>query len=113
MGVYPLKYFKGKFDAYQRTYVLTIKDTDRVSYAYLLATLRHKLDELRRLSVGSATKFLTMRVLQPLRIPLPSATAQQEIVTAIHSFETARDRGESHAARLAEVRNTLIEVILS
>ncbi|HEY2975872.1 MAG TPA: restriction endonuclease subunit S [Pyrinomonadaceae bacterium] len=34
-GVYPLKYFRGKFDAYQRIYVIRSLDGDRLSNRYL------------------------------------------------------------------------------
>jgi type I restriction enzyme, S subunit len=112
VGVYPLKYYNGKFDAYQRTYVITIKDTSRVTYPYLLSLLRHELDELRRLSVGSATKFLTMRVLQPLRIPLPSAAEQQEIVARIRAFEVARNSAATHTENLRAVRRAVVEGFL-
>ncbi len=112
-GVYPLKHYKGKFDAYQRTYVLTIRDTNRISYRYLIAALRHKLDDLKRLSVGSATKFLTVRVLQPLAIPTPSAKTQKEIVRTIEGYEHAKTSAEEQAAGSARLRNALKETILS
>ena len=35
-GIYSVKHYKGRFDAYQRTYVITIEDTKRLSYQYLL-----------------------------------------------------------------------------
>ena len=109
VGVYPLKHYKGKFDAYQRTYVITTKDAARVSYPYLFSVLRQQLDELRRLSVGSATKFLTMRMLLPLRIPLPPISEQDEIVAGLRAFEEARDSAGSHSDNLSAVRSALLE----
>jgi type I restriction enzyme S subunit len=34
-GVYPLKYYKGKFDVYQRTYVIRTLDNQRLINRYL------------------------------------------------------------------------------
>ena len=34
-GIYPLKYFTGRFDAYQRTYVIRSKDTADLDNRYL------------------------------------------------------------------------------
>lgn len=79
-GIYPLKHYKGKFDAYQRTYIISVLDENELSYTYLMEVLRSKLDLLRILSVGSSTKFLTMKVLKSLSIPVPSLIEQARIV---------------------------------
>jgi type I restriction enzyme, S subunit len=34
-GIFPLKYFKGKFDAYQRTYVVRPSDTNVLNTKFL------------------------------------------------------------------------------
>ena len=109
VGVYPLKHYKGKFDAYQRTYVITINDTRRITYPYLLAVLRHNLDELRRLSVGSATKFLTMRMLQPLKIPAPSLQEQQSVASRIRQFESYVAAAAENAMATRVVGTSLLE----
>src|SRR5690606_26474549 len=43
-GVYPLKYFKGKFDAYQRTYVITTLDPDTITNRFLYYVLQPQLE---------------------------------------------------------------------
>lgn len=80
-GIYPLKHYKGKFDAYQRTYVINILDESVIGYSYLMEVLRSKLDLLRTLSVGTSTKFLTMKVLKNLSIPVPDLTEQASFVS--------------------------------
>ena len=85
-GVYPLKYYKGKFDAYQRTYVITIRDTARICYPYLLENIKSQLELLKRLSVGSSTKFLTIKVLKDLEIPLTSMGTQLDLVKKAKCF---------------------------
>lgn len=45
-GIFSVKYYKGKFDAYQRTYVITIENAKQLSYKYLLYDLFLKLELL-------------------------------------------------------------------
>lgn len=90
-GVYPLKYYKGKFDAYQRTYVITIKDTQKICYSYLLENIKTQLDLLKRLSVGSSTKFLTIKVLKNLKIPVATMGEQLEFIDKMNCLYDSMD----------------------
>lgn len=64
-GVYPLKYFMGKFDAYQRTYVVTPKK-EYLSVKFIYFMLNDRLGHLQTISVGAATQFLTLKMLNSL-----------------------------------------------
>jgi type I restriction enzyme S subunit len=110
-GVFPLKYYKGKFDAYQRTYVITITDEDLIHYPYLLESMRMRLDLLRRLSVGSSTKFLTMKVLNNIGIPLPPLKVQNETVSIANDFRASIDEATKTSATSLRVRSSLINQI--
>lgn len=46
---YSVKHYKGKFNAYQRTYVVTLRD-ERNSYIYAQFVLTHRLAELKRIT---------------------------------------------------------------
>jgi restriction endonuclease S subunit len=80
---YDIKYYKGKFNAYQRTYVITVEDTDKILYPYLQIILEQKLPELKSKSTGNLTKYLTLTVINQLVIPLPPLEIQQELVAKI------------------------------
>lgn len=82
---YDVKLFKGKFDAYQRTYVITIKNSEQVIYPYLKIILEQKLPELKSKSVGNLTKYLTLGVIQNLEISLPQLVTQKQIVEKIEA----------------------------
>jgi type I restriction enzyme, S subunit len=86
-GIYPLKYFKGKFDAYQRTYVIRPIDESRLDTRFLYFALRPQLDHLRSVSTGSATKFLTMGLLSDLELPLPSLPTQRKIAGILSAYD--------------------------
>jgi len=59
--------YNGKFNAYQRTYVLTEKQGFNLSFVYY--ALKLELKNLKRRSQGSQTKFLTMPLLSNIEIP--------------------------------------------
>ncbi|BDI33995.1 type I restriction-modification enzyme, S subunit [Capsulimonas corticalis] len=86
-GIYPIKFFKGKFDAYQRTYVIQSLNTERLNNRFLYYALQFQLDHLRRISTGSATKFLTLTILNDLSIPLPPIKTQQKISAFISAYD--------------------------
>jgi type I restriction enzyme, S subunit len=71
-GVFSIKHFKGKFDAYQRTYVINTVDESIINNKYLYYFLGLQLNQLKQLSVGSATKFLTKTILDNITIRVPS-----------------------------------------
>ena len=65
-GNFHCQRYKGKFNAYQRTYVITAREGYNIDYIYynLLISLQH----LAKISQGSQTKFLTMRILDSFMI---------------------------------------------
>ena len=65
-GNFHVSRFKGKFNAYQRTYVLTAKKGEDIDYIYY--SLKLELKRLRERSQGSQTKFLTMPILTNIMI---------------------------------------------
>lgn len=89
---YSVKHYKGKFNAYQRTYVITLRDENN-SYDYAQFVLEHRLVELKRISKGTNTKYLTMELLNRIRVPVPPAELQREFarhVTAVEALKTAQ-----------------------
>lgn len=95
---YPVKYFKGKFDAYQRTYVITTKDPKILNIRFLYFVIELKLNLLKSLSTGAATRFLTKGVIDNLQIDLPSIEEQEEIVKILGSYD---DIIENNTRRIA------------
>jgi len=89
---YSVKHYKGKFNAYQRTYVITLRD-ERNSYDYSRFVLEHRLTELKRISKGTNTKYLTMELLNTIRVPVPLIELQRQFarqVTAVEKLKTAQ-----------------------
>lgn len=65
-GNFHVSRYNGKFNAYQRTYVLTAKDDIDIDYVYY--ALKLELKRLREKAQGSQTKFLTMPILTGINL---------------------------------------------
>ena len=74
-GEYSVKHYNGKFDAYQRTYILTLKDKQN-SYEYFQFLLEKKLAELKSISIGTNTKYLTLGLMKNIKFMMPATDLQ-------------------------------------
>ena len=73
-GKYDVKYYKGKFNAYQRTYILSLKQD--WSYRLFQYQLEDKLVYLQKHSLGGLTKYLTLKILGDLSFIIPPIDKQ-------------------------------------
>ena len=75
-GVYPLKYFNGEFNAYQRTYVIESIDKNILSIRFLYYSLQQSLTHFQSVSIGAATQYLTKSILNNFKVLLPPINIQ-------------------------------------
>ena len=81
-----VKYYKGKFEAYQRTYVLTNFHTD-IKPKYLYYVLMNNLkDYLESHKNNGAMIYIVLGTLQNFEIPVPPLPVQEEIVRILDKF---------------------------
>lgn len=80
-----INYYKGKFNAYQRTYV--IYDFKEINVKFLLHYLNGYLKEyiLRNCKKGSVP-YITLPMLQKFSVPVPPLEVQCEIVHILDDF---------------------------
>lgn len=88
-GDYDVKHYKGRFNAYQRTYIIIISKLEKALYSYLKIIMDSNLGHLKIRSIGSQTKYLTLGVIQNLQIPLPPLEIQRQIVSKIKEEQGA------------------------
>lgn len=81
-----INYYNGKFDAYQRTYVLSEFD-DSVNVFFLFYWCRAFLKEyiLKNVKAGSVP-YITLPILQKFVVAIPPLPVQEEIVRILDSF---------------------------
>lgn len=76
---YDVKHYVGKFNAYQRTYVLTLKN-NASSYEFYKFALEYQLQNLKRSSKGSNTKYITMEIMARTFLPSVDKKLQDEFI---------------------------------
>jgi len=80
-----VKYYKGKFDAYQRTYVLS--NLTNVNVKYLFQVLNNSLKENMQLQkLGNTMPYIKLGMLQTFLIPLPPLEIQEQIVAELDGY---------------------------
>ncbi|MBU1613299.1 N-6 DNA methylase, partial [Patescibacteria group bacterium] len=80
-----VKYYKGKFDAYQRTYVLS--NFTNVNVKYLFQVLNNSLKENMQLQkLGNTMPYIKLGMLQTFLIPLPPLEIQEQIVAKLDGY---------------------------
>ena len=81
-----LNYFKGKFNAYQRTYVIGEFDNNTLAM-YLYHYLNFKLrDYITINSKKGSVPYITLPMLEKFEIPIPPLSVQTEIVKILDSL---------------------------
>jgi len=106
-GIFPLKYFHGKFDAYQRTYIVKPRDSDQLTTKFLYYALRPKLSELRSFSTGAATKFLTLTILNETAIEIPSIAEQRRIAGILSAYDEQIENNQRRIRILEDMAHSL------
>ncbi len=81
-----VQYYSGKFEAYQRTYVLS--DWVGVTGRYLYFLLNDRLKEtVSKLRLGNTMPYIKLGMLADFELPLPPLDMQKEIVTEIEGYQ--------------------------
>ena len=109
-----IKHYKGKFEAYQRTYVLTNFSEDilvRFLYYYLCNNLKKYLDSHKN---EAAMTYIVLGTLKDFLVPVPPLEVQREIVRILDNFTflSAELSAELQARRkqYEYYRDTLLDV---
>lgn len=102
-GKFPLKYFRGKFDAYQRTYILEPLDKNKIDVQFLFYSLMISLDYFRSISTGATTKFLTKSILDNFEIKLPIISEQQKIASILSTYDKLIENNTRRIKILEEI----------
>ena len=86
-----VKYYNGKFDAYQRTYIIEDNSNGRLYLPYLYYFMNGYVEELRKLSIGGVIKYIKLRNLTDALIELPEIETQKYIVSILSKIKELID----------------------
>ncbi len=88
-GIYDVKHYKGKFNAYQRTYVLRLMN-EKWSYILFKRQLEDKLRYLQSQSKGTNTRYLTLGILNELRFVVPPIAEQEQFAAFVEQTDKSK-----------------------
>ena len=84
-GNFHIARYNGKFNAYQRTYVITAKD--KFDIDYVKYSIELSLNHLKKVAQGSQTKFLTRGILEQFKVNDIPYSKQKEQVSCLVSID--------------------------
>jgi type I restriction enzyme S subunit len=100
-----VKYYNGRFNAYQRTYVIQTKNTLDTKYLYYF--LENHLEKLRGQAIGGVIKYIKIGNLTEAEIPLPPLEQQQKIAAILDAADELRQKDKALVAKYDELTQAL------
>lgn len=95
-----VKYYHGKFDAYQRTYILSAKNDTELDMKYLYYFFENYLKVLRSQSIGGVIKYIKLENLTTPKVYFPSIKKQKRIADTL---DLASELIEKRKEQIAEM----------
>ena len=80
--------------SHQRTYVIESCDASRVNLRYLYYALKMCLHHFKQISQGTATKFLTAKILNGFELPIPTIEKQNKIASLLGNLDKKIESNE-------------------
>ena len=87
-----VKYYNGKFDAYQRTYIIEDNGSGKLYMPYLYYFMEGYIEELRKQAIGGVIKYIKVGNLTEALIELPSVDEQKLIVEILEKAKGILDK---------------------
>lgn len=106
-GNFHINRYCGKFNAYQRTYVITAKDGYDIDY--IKYSIELSLEHLKKVSQGSQTKFLTIQILNSFKVSDIPYTSQQKLIKSIKKIDQKIELNNRIIAELEAMSKTIYD----
>lgn len=105
-----VKYYNGKFNAYQRTYIITTK-SENYNTKYLFYIVQSSLGLLKNIATGAGTKYITLGDVENIVIPDFSKEKQEYYVNIfdnqVENIESLRVLKTETEAKIKAIVNSL------
>jgi len=110
-GDFNVKLYRGKFEAYQRTYVLEPTNENMLYLLYFC--ISENMNRLATGASGSTIKFLTKGMIESLVIIEPSICVLDSFNQIIEPIRTQKENLQSQIRLLTEARDRLLPKLMS
>jgi len=109
-GDFNVKLYRGKFEAYQRTYVL--EPTNGKMLYLLYFRISENINRLATGASGSTIKFLTKGMIESLVIVEPSICVLDSFNQIVEPIRTQKEKLQTQIHLLTEARNRLLPKLM-
>ncbi len=105
-----IKLYEGKFNAYQRTYILI--PNDEKYYTLIFMAVKDRIASLSNSSRGSIVKFITKWDLEDIQIVLPK-DGNLDIFSQLNSITKKIEQNLEENQKLSELRDWLLPMLMN
>ncbi|WP_038101603.1 restriction endonuclease subunit S [Ureaplasma diversum] len=106
-GNFGVKHYTGKFNAYQRTYILTPK---KDQYAILYLSSLYSVNSLKRNSTGSIIKFITKNDIENIQVFIPDNAYYLNI---LNNLIFKQEQNNLEIESLIKLRDFLLPLLMN
>ena len=106
-GDFNVKHYSGKFNAYQRTYVLTPPSK---YYALLYVASLYRINSFKSKSSGSIVKFITKGDVENIPLFIPTGTS---ILKELNKLIALKEHNSLENEELSRLRNWLLPMLMN
>ena len=110
-GDFNVKLYRGKFEAYQRTYVLSPYCAQHLYLLYY--TISANMTKLAAGSSGSTIKFLTKGMIDGINLNVPNDKILRSFNKKVEPIQSSRESLQSQLRLLTEARDRLLPKLMS
>ena len=103
-GNFDVNYYFGKFDAYQRTYIIEAKNQDELFSPYLFRFMQGHSKKLLEQSIGGVIKYIKIGFLTDAPLRLPTYSEQKRIVAKVDELMALCDQLEQQQQQRDNLR---------
>ena len=109
-GDFNVKLYRGKFEAYQRTYVLSPYCAQHLYLLYY--TISANMTKLAAGSSGSTIKFLTKSMIDGINLNVPNDEILESFNKKVEPIQSSRESLQSQLRLLTEARDRLLPKLM-
>jgi len=110
-GDFNVKYYSGKFEAYQRTYVL-IPHNKKLS-GILYFAIQHNLNDITSGSRGSVISFITKGHIENFKVVFPNTITLEKLGNIFKNILISIANNNEENDRLSKLRDELLHKLMS
>ncbi|WP_036497918.1 restriction endonuclease subunit S [Mycoplasma yeatsii] len=106
-GSFNVKHYSGKFNAYQRTYILT---PDKKYYSALYLSCLNEIKNLRTKASGSIVKFITKEIVDNIKVFIPNSIT---ILDNLNNMMVLKELNTNENDKLLKLKQILLPLLMN